>query len=234
MSVEPIRQQRVYLRVSFAQKDEAKGAGAFWDRNAKKWYVPPGRSRWNFLQWLPPEEKAAFEAENRRREDEKKRSQLWHSLEPRWTDPEVILSHIGQRPVRTTAFCVACDSHVDGWFLGGWPPSVELRHMAEVDGKIRPSEMRILEDALDKRLPDRKHDAYTNVSEVNSFVYCKRAWHLEQCGTASSLELERQAGIAMHRRYGRLVQASGRNERLALWLAIAALLLLLAAVLALR
>jgi hypothetical protein len=122
-----------------------------------------------------------------------------------------------------------------GWFLGGTAaPNVELRHLAYVGGRIRPSEMRILENELDKSLPDRKHDPYINVSEVNSFVYCKRAWHLEQCGAASSLEPERQAGIAMHRRYGQLVQASGRNQRLALWLAIAALLLLFTAALALR
>jgi hypothetical protein len=82
MSVEPIRQQRVYLRVSFAQKDEAKDVGAFWDRDAKKWYVPPGRSLGNFLQWLPPEEKAAFEAENRRREDEKQWVGFWVERPP--------------------------------------------------------------------------------------------------------------------------------------------------------
>jgi CRISPR/Cas system-associated exonuclease Cas4 (RecB family) len=78
------------------------------------------------------------------------------------------------------------------------------------------------------------HDPYVNASEVNSFVFCKRAWHLEQRGAASSLEAEREAGIAVHRQYGQLVQASRRNERLAVWLAIAALLLLFTAVLLLR
>jgi hypothetical protein len=35
--------ERVWLDVSFAEKEQAKAAGARWDREAKRWYAPrPG------------------------------------------------------------------------------------------------------------------------------------------------------------------------------------------------
>lgn len=44
--------ERVYLTVPYAEKNEAKAAGAKWDREAKSWYAPPGADvapleRWN-------------------------------------------------------------------------------------------------------------------------------------------------------------------------------------------
>ena len=72
-------------------------------------------------------------------------------------------------------------------------------------------------------------DAYINVSEVNSFVFCRRAWHLAQQGAASSLQVERQAGTVAHHQHGVLVQATARNRRLALWLWVAVALLIGAA-----
>ncbi|MDE3116517.1 MAG: toprim domain-containing protein, partial [Pseudomonadota bacterium] len=46
-------QERVYLAVPYAQKDEAKGLGARWDRTAKAWYVPPGADLAEFARWMP-------------------------------------------------------------------------------------------------------------------------------------------------------------------------------------
>ena len=34
--------RNVYLSVPYTEKDEAKAAGARWDKKAKAWYVPPG------------------------------------------------------------------------------------------------------------------------------------------------------------------------------------------------
>ena len=86
------------------------------------------------------------EAEYSRREKE------WRQLEPRWTDPTVILSKLGQQPVyRERAFCIACDSHFNGWYVG----KIELRHLADLDGTLRPSEMTLLEHALSDGLLER-------------------------------------------------------------------------------
>lgn len=42
--------ERIWLDVPFSEKDEAKRAGARWDRAARRWYAPhpdmPGLSRW--------------------------------------------------------------------------------------------------------------------------------------------------------------------------------------------
>ena len=43
--------ERTYLDVPFAQKDEAKALGARWDRDARKWYVPPGVDVAQFERW---------------------------------------------------------------------------------------------------------------------------------------------------------------------------------------
>lgn len=42
-----------FLVVSFAEKDEAKGLGARWDANARKWYVPAGKDKDLFKRWWP-------------------------------------------------------------------------------------------------------------------------------------------------------------------------------------
>ncbi len=42
---------RTYIAVPFAEKDEAKGLGAKWDRKAKAWYVPTGIDTAAFAKW---------------------------------------------------------------------------------------------------------------------------------------------------------------------------------------
>jgi len=42
---------RSYIAVPFAEKDEAKGLGAKWDRKEKSWYVPEGVDQAAFAKW---------------------------------------------------------------------------------------------------------------------------------------------------------------------------------------
>lgn len=44
-------QTRTYIAVPFAEKDEAKGLGAKWDRKEKAWYVPEGLDQAAFAKW---------------------------------------------------------------------------------------------------------------------------------------------------------------------------------------
>ena len=44
---------RVYLAVTFAEKDRVKAAGARWDKERKAWFVPEGRDAAAFEAWLP-------------------------------------------------------------------------------------------------------------------------------------------------------------------------------------
>lgn len=41
-----------YLNVPFNDRDEAKALGAFWDANAKSWYVPKGKDPKPFEKWI--------------------------------------------------------------------------------------------------------------------------------------------------------------------------------------
>jgi hypothetical protein len=49
----------VILDVPFSEKDEAKGLGAWWDPDLKKWFVPRGRDPEPFRKWIPESESAA-------------------------------------------------------------------------------------------------------------------------------------------------------------------------------
>merc|ERR1712032_703491 len=40
-----------YLEVPFKEKDVAKGLGAKWDPQCKKWFVPPGANVVAFAKW---------------------------------------------------------------------------------------------------------------------------------------------------------------------------------------
>jgi hypothetical protein len=71
-----------------------------------------------------------------------------------------------------------------------------------------------------------EHGRYIRASDIGTFLYCKRAWHLSQQGAASQLETERAKGTAFHVQHGQNVQAAGRAGTLARWCGIAALVLL--------
>jgi hypothetical protein len=81
------------------------------------------------------------------------------------------------------------------------------------------------------RIMDRKK--YVRASEIGSYVFCHRAWHLDQQNVPTTLEPERAAGIAFHQQHGQHVQSATQARRMAPWFAITAMALLLLA-LALR
>ena len=47
---------KVYLAVPYKEKDQAKAAGAKWDREAKRWYAPEGLNLTQVAAWLPVNE----------------------------------------------------------------------------------------------------------------------------------------------------------------------------------
>lgn len=44
----------MFLKVPFAEKEEAKALGARWNSERKSWYVPDGKPVEAFERWLPP------------------------------------------------------------------------------------------------------------------------------------------------------------------------------------
>jgi hypothetical protein len=68
---------------------------------------------------------------------------------------------------------------------------------------------------------------YRKASEVNTFLFCRRAWWFERQGAPSEREPERAQGTAHHQRHGERVGATPRVRvlaRLVLALAVALLL----------
>lgn len=53
------RKPRIFIAVPFAEKDEAKAAGAKWDRQQKSWYIPDGLDAATFSKWSAPEKASA-------------------------------------------------------------------------------------------------------------------------------------------------------------------------------
>lgn len=47
-----------FLKVPYAEKDEAKALGARWNQDRKAWYVPDGVADAPFARWLTPGQEA--------------------------------------------------------------------------------------------------------------------------------------------------------------------------------
>lgn len=49
----PIEQpERIYLNCPYSEKDECKSLGGKWDKDQKKWYIPPGLQKNKFNKWF--------------------------------------------------------------------------------------------------------------------------------------------------------------------------------------
>jgi hypothetical protein len=44
---------KVFLKSKYIEKDEIKALGALWDKERKKWFVPPGKRLAAFSKWIP-------------------------------------------------------------------------------------------------------------------------------------------------------------------------------------
>lgn len=74
-AVETANNDRLYLNVSFKEKEEAKALGAKWDRQEKSWYIPADADTTPFANWLKKEEETMHapepEAIQQRRDSER-------------------------------------------------------------------------------------------------------------------------------------------------------------------
>jgi hypothetical protein len=57
-------------------------------------------------------------------------------------------------------------------------------------------------------------ERYIRVSEIGTFVYCQRAWHLARQGAVSTLEAERSRGTEFHRQHGEETMRAAAAARL--------------------
>lgn len=54
---------KIWLKVPFSEKDEAKQLGAKWDKKEKMWFAPEGEDAQKFAAWLPENKAAAQQKE---------------------------------------------------------------------------------------------------------------------------------------------------------------------------
>jgi hypothetical protein len=67
---------------------------------------------------------------------------------------------------------------------------------------------------------------YIRASEINSYLFCRRSWHLGQRGETSSLGLERAQGVAFHQHHGDQVRVASSARVNANWFAVAGVVFL--------
>ena len=61
-----------------------------------------------------------------------------------------------------------------------------------------------------------RHDGrFISASEIGTWCYCKKAWHLSQRGYPSSLTDERAAGVRYHESHNRDLEAARRQHAMA-------------------
>jgi hypothetical protein len=62
---------------------------------------------------------------------------------------------------------------------------------------------------------------YIRASEINTYLFCKRAWHLGRQGEVSSLGAERAQGVAYHQQHGDEVRSASSAKAMATGFAVA-------------
>lgn len=79
--------------------------------------------------------------------------------------------------------------------------------------------------------PVRKRRAYIRASEIGAYVYCRRAWWLQQVAGFAPEGKEQvfAKGEAAHLQHGRKVLRAQRQNQAALWLCGVGLLILVVA-----
>ena len=72
----------------------------------------------------------------------------------------------------------------------------------------------------------RRDDRFISASEIGSWCYCKKAWHLSQSGYPSSLTEERVAGIQYHLSHNQDLRAARHQHAIARVVMLVCLLIL--------
>ena len=61
----------------------------------------------------------------------------------------------------------------------------------------------------------RRDDRFISASEIGTWCYCKKAWHLRQRGCPSSLTEERAAGLRYHESHNHDLRVARKGRAVA-------------------
>jgi hypothetical protein len=73
----------------------------------------------------------------------------------------------------------------------------------------------------------RNDGRFISASEIGTWCYCKKAWHLSQSGCQSSLREERSAGIRYHNAHNRRLRVAHRQLTVASIIMLVCVLILI-------
>jgi hypothetical protein len=73
----------------------------------------------------------------------------------------------------------------------------------------------------------RRDGRLISASEIGTWCYCKKAWHLSQSGYQSSLTAERSAGIQNHKAHNRRLRVAHRQQTVASIIMLVCVLILI-------
>lgn len=73
----------------------------------------------------------------------------------------------------------------------------------------------------------RRRDDMISASEIGTWCYCRKAWHLQQLGHISALTEEQRAGIRYHQTHLRNLRSAYRQRNAARLVMIACLVSLI-------
>lgn len=77
-------------------------------------------------------------------------------------------------------------------------------------------------------MPKKANRRIIRASEIGAYVYCRRAWWLRQVGGFEPQNRNFEDGIQAHAQHGKLVSRARWQRRLAFWLLLLAIGLLVA------
>ena len=73
----------------------------------------------------------------------------------------------------------------------------------------------------------RRDDRFISASEIGTWCYCKKAWHLSQSGYQSSLNDERATGVRYHKAHNRRLRAAHQQQAVAIIVMLVCVLVLI-------
>ncbi len=111
--------EKVYLKVPYREKDQAKASGARWDRDVKLWFAPSGADLTPLAKWIPENEPAPTPALNPPEELAQELTSAGLKLNgPPIMDGQIhrVAVEGGKAGAKDGAYCAHLDGKPNGWF----------------------------------------------------------------------------------------------------------------------
>ena len=171
-----VAETKTFLSVPYKEKNQAKNAGAKWDREAKLWYVPEGAPLTALAAWLPEKESAvAASSSGLPPADEFAQTLQQAGL---MVDEPVLDGQIHRVPVeggkpggKDGAYCGYADGRPNGW--GQNYKSGEQVKWIATGHTLTPEQKEALKTEASERLAERANERKEQQAKAMKRAYAK-------------------------------------------------------------